>query len=40
MKCEVPLSPEQCLFAAEHHILVYKFLNENHLSSDEFYDVV
>lgn len=40
MKCEVPLTPEQRLFAAEHHSLVYKFLKENHLSSDEFYDVV
>ena len=40
MTCEVPLTPEQCLFATEHHSLVYKFLNENHLSSDEFYDVV
>ncbi len=40
MKCEVPLTLEQRLFAAEHHNLVYKFLNENHLSSDEFYDVV
>lgn len=40
MKCEEPLTPEQRLFAAEHHGLVYKFLNENHLSSDEFYDIV
>ena len=40
MKCEVPLTPEQCLFASEHHSLVYKFLNENHLPIDEFYDVV
>lgn len=40
MKCEVPLTLEQRLFAAEHHNLVYKFLNENHLSNDEFYDVV
>ena len=35
MKCEVPLTPEQCLFASEHHSLVYKFLNENHLPIDE-----
>ena len=40
MKSEIPLTPEQCLFAAEHHNLVYKFLKENHLSGDEFYDVV
>ena len=25
MKCEIPLTPEQRLFAAEHHDLVYKF---------------
>ncbi len=40
MKSEVPLTPEQCLFASEHHNLVYKFLAENHLPRDEFYDVV
>ncbi|MCI9071984.1 MAG: sigma-70 family RNA polymerase sigma factor [Lachnospiraceae bacterium] len=40
MKSEVPLTPEQRLFAEEHHNLVYKFLKENHLSGDEFYDVV
>lgn len=40
MKCEVPLTPEQCLFAAEHHDLVYKFLRKKQLSVDEFYDVV
>ena len=38
--CEVPLTYEQQLFAAEHHGLVYKFLNEHRLSEDEFYDVV
>ena len=40
MKCEVPLTPEQRLFAAEHHDLVYKFLRKKRLSIDEFYDVV
>lgn len=38
--CEVPLTYEQQLFAAEHHGLVYRFLNENRLSEDEYYDVV
>ena len=40
MKCEVPLTPEQCLFAAKHHDLVYKFLRKKQLSVDEFYDVI
>ncbi len=40
MKCEVPLTPEQRLFAAEHHDLVYKFLRKKQLPIDEFYDVV
>ena len=40
MLCEVPLTKEQQEFAAEHHGLVYKFLNDNHLAEDEFYDVV
>ena len=40
MLCEVPLTKEQQAFAAEHHGLVYKFLNDNHLPEDEFYDVV
>ena len=35
MLCEVPLTKEQQEFAAEHHGLVYKFLNDNHLSEDE-----
>lgn len=38
--CEIPLTIEQKLFAAENHGLVYKFLKENHLSEDEFYDVI
>jgi len=40
MKCEIPLTPEQKIFAAENHDLIYKFLNENHLLEDEYYDVV
>ena len=37
MLCEVPLTKEQQAFATDHHGLVYKFLNENHLPEDEFY---
>lgn len=40
MLCEVPLTKEQQTFATAHHSLVYKFLNENRLPEDEFYDVV
>lgn len=40
MLCEVPLTKEQQAFATDHHGLVYKFLNENHLPEDEFYDVI
>ena len=40
MLCEVPLTDEQRDYATEHHTLVYKFLKDNHLSMDEFYDVV
>ena len=40
MLCEVPLTKEQQAFATDYHGLVYKFLNENHLPEDEFYDVV
>lgn len=35
-----PLTREECRFAEEHHGLVYKFLHENHLAADDFYDVV
>ena len=38
MLCEVPLTKEQQTFATAHHSLVYKFLNENRLPEDEFYD--
>ena len=34
MLCEVPLNKEQQAFAADHHGLVYKFLNENRLPED------
>lgn len=37
---DIPLTPEQRLFAAEHHGLVYSFLNDKHLSESEFYDVI
>ena len=37
---DIPLTPEQGTFAAENHRLVLKFLNENHLPEDEYYDVV
>lgn len=40
MLCEVPLTAEQREFAADHYGLVYKFLNENRLTEDEFFDVV
>lgn len=40
MKCEIPLTPEQRIFAAQNHDLIYKFLNEKHLSVDDFYDIV
>ncbi len=36
----IPLTPEQKTFATDNHGLVYKFLNENQLPEDEFYDVV
>ena len=37
---DIPLTPEQRLFAAEHHGLVYTFLNNKHLPESEFYDVI
>lgn len=37
---DIPLTPEQSLFAAEHHGLVYAFLNDKHLPENEFYDVI
>ncbi len=40
MKCEIPLTYEQSVFAAENHNLVYKFLSENRLPESEYYDIV
>lgn len=40
MKCEIPLTPEQKIFAAQNHDLVYKFLEEKHLPIDDFYDII
>lgn len=35
-----PMTDEQRNLAEENHDLVYKFLKENHLSVDQYYDVV
>ncbi|MCM1214955.1 MAG: sigma-70 family RNA polymerase sigma factor [Lachnospiraceae bacterium] len=40
MKSEIPLTPEQRLFAAEYHDLVEKFLCKKNLPRDEYYDVI
>lgn len=37
---DIPLTFEQRQFAAEHHDLVYAFLNDKHLPEDEYYDVI
>lgn len=37
---DIPLTPEQRLFAAENHDLVYAFLNSKHLPENDFYDVI
>lgn len=37
---DIPLTPEQRLFAAEHHDLVFTFLNKKNLPESEFYDVI
>lgn len=37
---EIPLTVEEQNFAADNHNLVYKFLNENRLPENDFYDVV
>ena len=34
-----PLTKEQESFAAEHHNLIYSFLNKKNYSSDEYYDI-
>lgn len=37
---EIPLTTEEQNFATDNHSLVYKFLNENRLPENEFYDVI
>ena len=37
---EIALTVEQQKFAADHHGLVYSFLNSRRLSEDDFYDIV
>lgn len=37
---DIPLTPEQRLFAAENHDLVYAFLKEKRLPESDFYDIV
>lgn len=36
----IPLTPEQRIFAAENHDLVYAFLKEKGLPENDFYDIV
>lgn len=40
MKKAIPLTPEQRMFATDHHDLVYNFLRENGLPENDYYDVV
>lgn len=40
MKKAIPLTPEQRMFATDHHDLVYNFLRENGLPENEYYDIV
>ncbi len=40
MMCEIPLTPEQKIFAAQNHDLVYKFLQKRNLPAEDFYDIV
>ncbi len=37
---EAPLTSEQTVFAAKHHGIIYKFLETNMLSMEEYYDIV
>lgn len=37
---ETPLTHAQRIFAAENHGLIYQFLNKNHLSEDDYYDII
>lgn len=36
----IALTQEQRDYAADHHNLIYAFLNKKHLRDDEFYDIV
>lgn len=36
----IALTPKQREYAADHHNLIYTFLNRKHLRYDEFYDIV
>lgn len=36
----ISLTPEQREFAADHHNLIYAFLNKKKLRDDDFYDIV
>ena len=40
MKREIHLTPEQKIFAAQNHDLVYKFLQKRNLPVEDFYDVI
>ncbi len=37
---DIPLTPEQRQFAADHHGLVYAFLSEKKLPESDYYDIV
>lgn len=37
---DIPLTPKEATFAAENHALVLRFLKDNHLPENEYYDVV
>lgn len=37
---EIPLTAKERNFATENHCLVYKFLNQNRLPENDFYDIV
>ena len=37
---DIPLTPEQSIFAAENHDLVLKFLKQRRLPMNDYYDVI
>ena len=37
---DIPLTPEQSIFAAENHDLVLKFLRQRRLAMNDYYDVI